>query len=153
MVGVCISPDTRCRLTKKGSGETPAPISALQGNGESSFVYWESARCDGANKVSMTWNIMSTKTSRSGLCTAWPTRNRASIRQLRYPRPKRGSMGQGKRRIRSETRQGLPSSTVFGDLVEHNATITNYDVSSQKDSKRNNRVGQNQVEGWERRKK
>ena len=124
-----------------------------KGNGDSSFVYWGSARRDEANKVSMTWNIMSTKTSRSGLCIAWPTRNRANIRQLSYSRPKRRSRRQEKRRNRSETRQCSPSSTVFGDLVEHNATITNYNVSSQKDSKRNSGVGQNQVEGWERRKR
>jgi hypothetical protein len=35
---------------------------------------WESARRDGAENVVAIWSVMSTKTFRSGLCTAWPTR-------------------------------------------------------------------------------
>ena len=73
------------------------------GNGESSFVYWESAmggreRRDRANKMTMTWNIMSAMTSYPGPCTAWPTRNWPSIRQLGCSRPKRGSIRQEKKK-------------------------------------------------------
>ena len=58
-------------------------------------VLWESARRDGVHMAISVRSITSTKSFRSGLCTAWPTINRPRVRQLGCSRPRRGGGRQG----------------------------------------------------------